>query len=177
MNEICLFLCGCNKKSPKIFPLNEVAGTNAVCLSEHADMTHYFLQDIMYTLNIIYVLDNSRKNDGKKSVEYYVNQLGHILHQYKYYSLSFCDSENTVYVLTYHTYNAQNQMKVHFEGLLNEFEIMYDKYEKYIQHISEIFENYDKRYRSKLSYLFRNNKIIVDNKLMQLSDVKRMFGV
>jgi hypothetical protein len=68
-------------------------------------------------------------------------------------------------------------MKALFEGLLNEFEIMYDKYGKYIQHVSEIFENYDKRYRSKLSYLFRNNKIIVDNKLLELSDVKRMFGV
>jgi hypothetical protein len=68
-------------------------------------------------------------------------------------------------------------MKALFEGLLNEFEIMYDIYSKYIQHIHDIFENYDKRYTHKILYLFQNNMIIIDKKLMKLKDIQRMFGM
>ena len=189
MNEFCCFLCGFGKKSSKIFPLNEIVANNMVCLSEYADMTSYFLQDIMYTLNIIYMLENNKKqnklslssfsieHNSKKSVEYYVNQLQHILYQYKYYCLSFSDRKDAVYVLTFHTYNTQNQMKALFEGLLNEFEILYDAYDKYVQHIREIFENYDKRYTHKILYLFQNNMIIIDKKLMKLKDIQRMVGM
>ena len=68
-------------------------------------------------------------------------------------------------------------MKALFEGLLNEFEIMYDAYDKYVQHIREIFENYDKRYTHKILYFFQNNMIIIDKKLMKLKDIQRMVGM
>lgn len=191
MDEFSCFLCGCCKKSSKIFPLNDLIGNNTEHISEYADMTTYFLQDIMYTLNIIYMLHTNRsssilsveldevgiRTDSKKNIAYYINKLQQIVQTYKYYCLSFSDRKDAVYVVTFHTYNAQNQMKALFEGLLNEFEIMYDVYAKYVQHIRDIFENYDRRYRNKLLYLFQNNMIIVDTKLMELKEVKRLFGL
>lgn len=192
MYEFCHFLCGFSKKSSKIFPLNEISSSDIVHLSEYADMSYYFLQDIMYTFDIIYMLNTNKTRGtssvelasvgsidryGKKTINYYINKMQQVLHNYKYYCLSFSDRRDAVYVLTFHTYNTQNQMKALFEGLLNEFEILYDAYDKYVQHIREIFENYDRRYRNKLLYLFQNNMIIMDTKLMELKDAKILFGL